>query len=418
MAGEREVSPLKRQALAALERGDEGGLDLIGRALAQIPYDGALLIAHAAALLRSGHQSPFEDLENRLTQSPDWVEGHKALARLKAEARDPNPLSKIEQALAIMPKHPRLWMAYLTLLASADRHDAAAQHAATLRNSIADLPELRLVEARHRGFAGQVEEAQALLADLPSGLPDLGFERARNAIRMGDLESASNALERVVKTNTKDIGAWALVELCWRAGQDPRHEWLCPGDGLFVQCDLGFSETDRARLADHLRALHTTRAAPLGQSVKGGTQTHGALHLRDDDLIRVLFASIDEALCQYSKRLPRLDPSHPLASLTAPRPRVFASWSILLKPGGQHVPHLHDGGLISSAAHIAVPEDLVSDEGILELGLPPKDIALPIEPIARFAPIPGHLVLFPSFVYHSTSRFSKGERLTVAFDAV
>ena len=82
------------------------------------------------------------------------------------------------------------------------------------------------------------------------------------------------------------------------------------------------------------------------------------------------------------------------------------------------MPHLHDGGRISSAAHIAVPSTLGDGEGALELGMPPEDIPLSIEPLAQFKPKPGHLVLFPSFVYHSTSRFSEGERLSVAFDAV
>jgi hypothetical protein len=53
----------------------------------------------------------------------------------------------------------------------------------------------------------------------------------------------------------------------------------------------------------------------------------------------------------------------------------------------------------------------------LEIGRPPGDLAIKLEPIASFTPLPGHLVLFPSFLYHGTRPFGSGERLSVAFDA-
>lgn len=418
MGGETTSSPIKQKALLALERGDDDAAVLIARALAEDPTDGSLIIAHAAARLRASEAEPFADLQKTVARSPEWVEGHKALCRLRAEANAPNPFASIESALEAMPKSPRLWMAYLTLLGSSGRHDEAAQHSANLRKTIADLPQLRLLEARHRGFARQIERAQELLTGLPDTLPELQFERARNALRMGDLDAASAAIEIVLAQNPKDIGAWALAELTWRAAQSPRHEWLIPGDGLLVQTDLGLSRDELETLAETLRALHVTRSAPLGQSVEGGTQTHGNLRLRDDRVIQSLFERIEAALSDYSTGLPQLPDGHPLKPLQSRMAKVTASWSILLSKGGRHVPHLHDGGLISSAAHIAVPMDLSPGEGALEIGLPPEDIPLQIEPLVRFDAKPGHLVLFPSFVYHSTARFSQGERLTLAFDAV
>jgi len=413
----RHALSRKSAGLSAFEKGDEAAATLLASALKDEPYDGGLLIAHAASLLRSGEADPFDRIESVLNQSPDWVEGHKALARLKAETQADNPLATIEAALERLPKHPGLWMAYLTLLGSSGRHSEAAQHTARLRQRIADLPELRLVEARHRGFAGEYEAAQSLLTGLPAHLPELGFERARCALRLGQLDEASDHIQAVVDNDPGDTGAWALAELCWRASADPRHQWLCLDDALFSQRDLGLSAVDLDRLAESLRALHVTRSAPLGQSVEGGTQTHGNLRLRDDLAIAGLFERIDGALAEYVHNLPKLDAAHPLAQLTNKAPRISASWSILLQSGGRHVPHLHDGGRISSAVHIAVPGDLKPNEGALELGRSPEDIPLELPPIARFAPKPGHLVLFPSFVYHSTSRFGDGERLTVAFDA-
>lgn len=334
MAGEGNASPAKQHALMAFEQGEDDARGLLEDALTLHPHDGALLIAHAAAGLRSGAPEPFARLEGILAKAPDWIEGHRALVRLKTEARAPNPFAVIEDALDDNPKSPRLWMAYLTLLGAAARHEEAAKHTADLRKTIADLPELRLVEARHRGFAGEHEAARALLTGLPESLPELGFERARNAMRLGDLNSASKQLERVVAKTPADTGAWALAELCWRASDDPRHDWLCPDDALFQQCDLGLNQGDLATLAKTLRALHVTGAAPLGQSVQGGTQTHGNLKLRHDPMIAQLFDRIDAALAGFAKALPQFPADHPLAALKQSVPKVIASWSILLTQGG------------------------------------------------------------------------------------
>jgi hypothetical protein len=130
-----------------------------------------------------------------------------------------------------------------------------------------------------------------------------------------------------------------------------------------------------------------------------------------------LFGAIEAALADYLAGLRPFGEGHPLALLSAGRVQLLASWSIRLTAGGRHVPHLHDTGKISSAAHVACPAGLAPDEGVLELGRLPDDIPLAHDPFARFAPLPGHLVLFPSFVYHATTRFAAGERLTVAFDA-
>lgn len=257
-----------------------------------------------------------------------------------------------------------------------------------------------------------------MLANLPEALPELGFERARNAMRQGDVDRASDELDKTLAQNGRDVGTWALAELCWRAKGDARHEWLCPDRDMFRQSNLALSDDELATLTDTLKGLHVTRSAPLGQSVEGGTQTHGNLRLRRDPIIARLFEAIDTALADYVARLPKVDTQHPLAALQGKPPEIIASWSILLASGGRHVPHLHDGGRVSSAAHIAIPEGVSPDQGALELGRPPEDIPLDLGPLVQFSAKPGHLVLFPSYVYHATTRFPDGERLTVAFDAI
>ena len=417
MGGDGSALSPRDAALAAFAAGDEGAAGLLAVALRDHPGDGALLIATAAAQMRAGSDRPFAKLEDMLTRAPDWIEGHKALARLKVEAGDAAPLSAIEAALRHLPRHPRLWLAYLGLLGAAGRHTEAADHAAHLRRAIGDMPGLRLIEAKHRGLAGDVEAAAALLASVPADHPERDYEAARNALRQGDLAAAQESIDRALAVQPEDMRAWALAEVCWRFTNNPRHHWLIPDPALFRQCHLGLSERELADLAEVLRGLHVGQAAPLGQSVEGGTQTYGHLHLRRDPAIARLFAAIEAALADYVAGLPDFGEGHPLAPLSAGRVQLLASWSIRLTAGGRHVPHLHDTGTISSAAHIARPAGLAAEDGVLELGRLPEDIPLAHEPFARFAPQPGQLVLFPSFVYHATTRFPAGERLTVAFDA-
>jgi hypothetical protein len=57
--------------------------------------------------------------------------------------------------------------------------------------------------------------------------------------------------------------------------------------------------------------------------------------------------------------------------------------------------------------------------GALVLGEPPAELALGLPPRRIVRPKEGHLVLFPSSMWHGTVPFEGGnERLTVAFDVV
>jgi hypothetical protein len=96
--------------------------------------------------------------------------------------------------------------------------------------------------------------------------------------------------------------------------------------------------------------------------------------------------------------------------------RFTGSWSVRLVDGGFHSNHVHPRGWISSALYLSLPETMRGDEGWLSLGEPPAELGLELEPKHMIEPKPGQLVLFPSWMFHGTRPFPKGERLTVAFD--
>jgi hypothetical protein len=91
---------------------------------------------------------------------------------------------------------------------------------------------------------------------------------------------------------------------------------------------------------------------------------------------------------------------------------------VRLREGGYHANHVHPMGWISSALYIVLPEDLGKDEaGFLTIGDPEgPTLKLDIKPYRTIEPKPGRLALFPSYSWHGTRPFGKGERITVAFD--
>jgi hypothetical protein len=97
------------------------------------------------------------------------------------------------------------------------------------------------------------------------------------------------------------------------------------------------------------------------------------------------------------------------------------SWSVRFTGSGHHAAHFHPGGILSTACYMCVPASVADPEekqGWLEVGRPPTEIGIDLPPLATFEPKPGHLILFPSFLFHGTRPFTDGERLTVAFDLV
>ena len=83
------------------------------------------------------------------------------------------------------------------------------------------------------------------------------------------------------------------------------------------------------------------------------------------------------------------------------------------------MPHVHTKGWYSSALYIDLPTTInnESEDGYLALGKPPFKIKDQLDIERKIKPELGKLVLFPSYMWHSTLPFSgEGHRLVVAFD--
>jgi len=225
-------------------------------------------------------------------------------------------------------------------------------------------------------------------------------------------------LAKVLAARPDDVTAWALTDLCWRLGGDARHEWLHNQNGLVRQIALPIDESELAAITVVLNDLHRHSGMPIGQSVKQGTQTKGALFARIEPQLARLEEALKVAIAEYRAGLPEPDPRHPLLSQAAEAWQITGSWSIRLQGQGHHAAHIHPRGILSSACYFLLPDEVddPGGPGWLELGKPPPGLAEGLTSLHAIRPVVGTLALFPSTLFHGTRAISEGTRITVAFD--
>ena len=132
-------------------------------------------------------------------------------------------------------------------------------------------------------------------------------------------------------------------------------------------------------------------------------------------------ARIDEAVADYIARM-KDNAEHPLFQRRRKEFDYAASWSARLHDCGYHTNHVHPKGWISSAYYVAVPEsaaDVQAKQGWIKFGEPYFDAGPKASVRRAIQPVPGTLVLFPSYMWHGTVPFRSAEsRTTIAFDVV
>ncbi|HVW74931.1 MAG TPA: tetratricopeptide repeat protein [Rhizomicrobium sp.] len=248
---------------------------------------------------------------------------------------------------------------------------------------------------------------------------------AQAALLAGDPERALRLTGRGLETSPHDQACLAMTGLALRLLQDERDEVLNGYDSLIRVFDLepprGFSRMDdfNAELNAWLDRLHPDTREFVNQSLRGGTQTPDHVFGAGHVLIDRLEQRIREAVARYVTEL-KEDAAHPFLSRRARGFRYAGSWSSRLRDCGFHVNHIHPDGWISSCYYIAVPDaakDETARQGWIKFGEPGFDVGLRARRAVQ--PMPGRLVLFPSYMWHGTIPFhDAAARTTIAFDAV
>jgi tetratricopeptide (TPR) repeat protein len=246
--------------------------------------------------------------------------------------------------------------------------------------------------------------------------PHLGL--ALVALKTADAPAVLAACEVLSREDPFDQCAIAYRALALRqAGFEPEADRLSDPDELVTVIGLDIAPCALDALAADLKGLRHREYDPRGQSIRNGTQTTNELFAEPLATIRAFRAVLDVAIGRYlSER--RRDDDHPFYA-ARPARLHYHSWSVVLRASGHHVSHIHPGGCISGVFYVAVPTlDGSGDPGCLEIGRPGLEAPLPASPKLRLIrPVPGRLVLFPSYLWHGTRPFDgPGERITIAFD--
>lgn len=417
----RSHAAVDGRARIALRRREPGAVAHCRRALELRSGDPELQLQMILSVAVELGEEAIPLLHDFVTLHPEATTALERLAEMRAEAGEGEAFADAYvAALRRRPRDKALRLSHSMSLARAGHPQRALESVEAARAMLGDDRDFMLLEAFIATHEGLSDRAGALL-DRLDDLPDAQLARGQHCLQTGRPLEAKGFLEAAVRANPGNLMIWASLAVAWRLCRDPRHAWLCEQPGLYSSIDLGLGTAELASLAQVLRTLHSARFHPVGQSLRGGTQTRGSLLARPEPEIVKLGERLGEAVRSHVANLPPADPSHPLLRHRNAPLGFGGSWSVRLADGGFHVSHVHPGGVLSSACYISLPERLGEEEaqeGWLEIGRPPPELKVDLPPIATVEPRPGRLVLFPSYVFHGTRPFRAGERLTVAFDVV
>ena len=178
-------------------------------------------------------------------------------------------------------------------------------------------------------------------------------------------------------------------------------------------------------LTESLLEQHDSTHHPIGQSLRGGSQTSQNLLFTADRVVQDFFQALNAPLQDYMASI-GTETNHILTVRNTSKHRFTGAWSVRLAGEGFHVNHIHPKGWISSSFYVALPNTMGNEatkEGWIKFGEPSfkvPDAQGKIQGAEHWVePKVGRLVLFPSYMWHGTVPFTGDDtRLTLPFDAV
>lgn len=335
-------------------------------------------------------------LDDGLRVQPDAHGLRITKARLLVSARQPEQaLGEIEAGLALDRRQPALLSAAATVALDFDG-------------------------ARALDYARRLQQVspQDRVARVALGNALLATGHAREALPIAE------ALHLAEPTDGR---ALAMRADALRMLGDPRYRDLLDYQRLVRAelIDVPPGWDDRAvYLADlvaDLERVHTLRAHPIGNSLRGGSQIQLSPAQSPFPAIRAFPQAIDGPIRRYLQALGT--GGDPMRRRNTGAYAISGIWTVRLRPHGFHVSHYHPEGWISSACYIQLPPAVQQrgGEGWLAFGEPAFPTTPAVGPEYFIKPEPGLLALFPSYMWHGTVPFSgapEDRRMTIAFDVV
>ncbi|HEX4377070.1 MAG TPA: tetratricopeptide repeat protein [Steroidobacteraceae bacterium] len=360
---------------------------------------------------------------------PAHIEAQLNLARLRHMRADPAFARDFESIAAEHPGNLPLQAELARVFMGAGRFDEAERHLRQALVARGPIPALRALLAQLLQEKGRLAEAEqeALLA--AEAEPD-GAQIVETLVAILLARGrASDALPYLAARRAREplVQSWIAYEATAARllGQDSYRE-LFDYDRLVRSYTLepppGWSSMTELNVALRaaLTARHRFARHPLDQSLRHGSQTTRNLIAESDAAIRAVLQAFEAPIADYLGAIGQ-DLTHPLSSRNAGRAVITGAWSVQLHREGFHVNHLHPQGWISSAYYVDVPgevQDIALRSGWLKFG----ETRFPVPGATAekyLQPVPGRLVLFPSYLWHGTTPIHGAQpRLTIAFDAL
>lgn len=362
---------------------------------------------------------------------PDCEDAHNSLNRMYWEHGHTDLYGKSYiVGIKASPGSVGLCEKHLLALENVGRIDEALGYAQNYLSSFPKHAGLHKMAARLNAFGGNSDTAIDLYETAMKLDPDnasICLDASKHMLQLGDYDGALGYLDVADRLEPNNQRLWAYKSLCWRMQGDTQHEWLNNYDILtkayVIETPNGYSNT--AEFLDALKAdlkkYHTTKRAPVDQTLKGGSQTHGMLFDRPDQTIRQLKEALRAPVQSYIDSLACSDRHHPLYRRNTGAADFATSWSIWLRDGGFHVNHIHTMGWISSSFYVDMPASNAKQnadrEGWIKFGESGLLLGGHDKPVKFIQPKPGMLVLFPSYMWHGTVPFHQpANRITAPFD--
>jgi tetratricopeptide (TPR) repeat protein len=406
-------------------------LELFDAALAHAPNLPVVSVNRASTLQHLGRQEEaLADYRKAIAKDPATVSPHQEInALLYRMGRDDEFLTSYDAPIAQAADPSELLLSKGVFLNRVERFEEAAEcfaraaRTAPGNSHVQDGLAIALTGLKRLDDAAAAYEASMVLRP---GVVQTHVNLAGLLLQSGDNARALKLLEEAIAKAPTDQAAIAVYELALRANRDPRAETLIDYDKHVQLFELeppeGFADmaSFNAALNAHLDTLHGDRREHFDQTLRRGTQTMDPLFDGDNELVAKLRGRIEEAVRTYIARMDD-GPKHPLSSRrTNGGFRFPGSWSSRLYSEGFHTNHIHPMGWISSCYYVEVPDaakDAQMQQGWIKFGEPSFPVGAPVRRTVQ--PVPGRLVLFPSYMWHGTVPFtSDTARTTIAFDAI
>ena len=177
--------------------------------------------------------------------------------------------------------------------------------------------------------------------------------------------------------------------------------------------DEAFREAVRAEILAN-PSLHPD---PVGHATRSGLRTRH-FPAAGDRAAPALLEAIRAAVAAYADGLAG---DHPFVR-SRPDRATFTPWALLFRGPGHQVAHHHPGCWLTGVYYVSARRDSpapgAAHPGAIRIGILPDWTGIePPWPVLEIEPVPGTLLLFPSFVPHETVPPGEGaERISVAFD--